>query len=153
VDGHRYSMRGELLDDLAPAADRLLSPPFARDYSTIAIGDGGNELGLGALRDTLKDKVMHGELIFCATPADHIIPSGISNWGAYALVAALSVLSGRCLMQPPEHERAILQSLLAAGAVDGCTKKCELSVDGIGWEDYGSTLAAMYAEIRASAIP
>ena len=153
LDGHRYSMRGEMLDDLVPAADRLLSPPFPRNYTTIAIGDGGNELGLGALRDALKDKVMHGEQIFCATPADHIIPSGISNWGAYALVAALSVLSGRCLMRPPEHELAILQSLLAAGAVDGCTKKCELSVDGIGWDDYGNTLAAMYAEIRTSATP
>ena len=151
VDGHRYSMRGELLDDLVPAADRLLSPPFPRNYTTIAIGDGGNELGLGGLRDALKDKVMHGELIFCATSADHIIPSGISNWGAYALVAAISVLSGRCLMRPPEHELAILQSLLAAGAVDGCTKKCELSVDGVGWDDYSKTLAAIYAETKASA--
>ena len=76
-DGHRYSMRGELLDDLAPAAERLLDPGFPRPYATIAIGDGGNELGLGALRDVLKDRIANGELIFCAAAADFVIPAGV----------------------------------------------------------------------------
>lgn len=144
VDGHRYSMRGERLDDLVAAADRLLAPhPACR---TIAIGDGGNELGLGRLRDSLKSRVTHGELIFCATPADYVIPAGISNWGAYALVAALSLLAGRLLLRPPEHERAVLQALLAAGAVDGCTRAPTLSVDGLDWDDYAIVLADIYRE-------
>ena len=143
-DGHRYSMRGEILDDLVPAADRLLAPqPACR---SIAIGDGGNELGLGSLRDSIKSRVAHGELIFCATPADYVIPAGISNWGAYALVATLSLLTGQLLLQPPEHERAVLQTLVAAGAVDGCTRKNELSVDGLDWEDYAKVLADIYQE-------
>ena len=144
VDGHCYSMRGEILDDLVPAADRLLAPRPA--CQTIAIGDGGNELGLGRLRDSLKSRVAHGDLIFCATPADYVIPAGISNWGACALVAALSLLAGRLLLRPPEHEHAVLQALLAAGAVDGCTHKNELSVDGLGWEDYATTIADIYRE-------
>ena len=144
TDGHRYSMRGEILDDLAPAADRLLAPrPACR---TIAIGDGGNELGLGSLRDSLKSRVAHGDLIFCATPADYVIAAGISNWGAYALVAALSLLAGRLLLQPPEHEHTVLQTLLAAGAVDGCTRKPTLSVDGLPWDDYAKVLADIYRE-------
>ena len=143
-DGHRYSMRGEILDDLVPAADRLLTPQPAR--KTIAIGDGGNELGLGRLRDSIKSRVAHGELIFCATPADYVIPAGISNWGAYALVATLSLLAGQLLLQPPEHERTVLQALLAAGAVDGCTRKNELSVDGLAWEDYAKVIADIYQE-------
>ncbi len=146
VDGHRYSMYGQILDDLVPAADRLLAPPALRNYQTIAIGDGGNELGLGTLRDTFKDRVTHGELIFCATPADYVIPAGISNWGAFALLAALSLVAGKCLMHPPAHEYAVLDALRLAGAVDGCTKKNEISVDGIGWDDYASTLSAIYDE-------
>jgi len=143
-DGHRYSMRGEILDDLVPAADRLLAPqPSCR---SIAIGDGGNELGLGSWRDSLKSRVAHGDLIFCATPADYVIPAGISNWGACALVAALSLLAGRLLLRPPEHELAVLQALLTAGAVDGCTRKNDLSVDGLGWQDYAQTLAEIYQE-------
>ena len=150
IDGHCYSMRGEILDDLVPAADHLLHPPFPRSFQTIAIGDGGNELGLGSLRDTLKGRVAHGDLIFCATPADYVIPAGISNWGAYALVAALSLLAGRRLSRPPEHERSVLQALLDAGAVDGCTRKQELSVDGILWESYVGTLTAIAAEVSAA---
>lgn len=147
-DGHRYSMRGERLDDLVAAADRLLAPQSA--YRTIAIGDGGNELGLGRLRDSLKSRVTHGELIFCATPADYVIPAGISNWGAYALVAALSLLAGQLLLRPPEHERAVLQALLAAGAVDGCTRAPTLSVDGLPWDDYAKVLAEIHRETLAA---
>jgi hypothetical protein len=146
ADGNLYSMRGERLDDLVPAADRLLAPqPSCR---TIAIGDGGNELGFGSLRASLKTRVVHGELIFCSTPADYVIPAGISNWGAYALVAALSLLAGRLLLRPPEHEQAVLRAMVAAGAVDGCTKKNEFSVDGLGWDAYSATLTDIYRETR-----
>ena len=144
IDGHRYSMRGQILDDLVPAADRLLTPESPRHFSTIAIGDGGNELGLGSLRESHMQHVKHGEIIFCATPADFVIPAGISNWGAYALVGALAALSGQPLMPPPEQERRVLERLLAAGAVDGCTGRAECSVDGIAWEDYAATLREMH---------
>jgi hypothetical protein len=148
ADGHRYSMRGELIDDLAPAADRLLAPPFPRSYRTIAVGDGGNELGFGSLRETLRDRVAHGELIFCCTPADYVIPAGISNWGSFALAAALSLLAGRLLIRPPQHELAVLRALFAAGAVDGCSREHALSVDGLAWDDYAGTLAGIHDETR-----
>ena len=147
LDGHRYSMRGERLDDIVPAADRLMPPAERRDYTTIAIGDGGNELGLGALRSRLKNRVAHGELIFCATPADYVIPAGVSNWGGHALVAALSVLSGRSLLRPVMHERRVLETLLAAGAVDGSLRKRALSVDGIGWDEYAQILTALHRAV------
>ncbi len=152
-DGHLYSMRGETLDDLVPKADRFLLSDFQCPYRTIAVGDGGNELGFGGLRAALKDKVAHGELIFCSTPADYVIPAGVSNWGAYALVAALSLLAGKCLLRSPEHEHAVLEALCIAGAVDGCTKKNEISVDGLGWDDYASTIGALYEETRSFLAP
>jgi len=150
IDGHRYSMRGEALDDLVPSADHLLQPTTPRHYRTIAIGDGGNELGMGSLRASLMPHVQHGELIFSATSADDVIPSGISNWGAYALVAALSLLAGRLLLRSPEQERTVLEALLAAGAVDGCTRLPALSVDGVAWDEYAATLSGIYTETRRS---
>ena len=146
VDGHRYSMRGEALDDLVPAADRLLVT--SAPYRTIGIGDGGNELGMGCLRDPLMAHVTHGELIFCATPADYVIAAGISNWGGSALVAALSLLSGRPLLRAPKHELEVLRAIVAVGSVDGCTRKNELSVDGLAWDDYATTLADIYRETQ-----
>ena len=136
IDGHRYSMRGEILDELVPSADRLLAPASARNYATIAVGDGGNELGMGHLRDSLMDRINLGELIFCDTEADHVIPAGISNWGAYALAASLAVLSGKPILIKPEDELAVLEAQVAVGAVDGCTRKNEVSVDGVPIADY-----------------
>lgn len=143
-DGHRYSMRGEILDDVAPAADRLFSPDPGRGWVTLAVGDGGNELGMGGLRETLKAEVSRGDLIFCASPADHTLACGISNWGGYALAAALSLLSGVLLLRTPDQERALLAALVEAGAVDGCTREKGLSVDGLTWEKYAETLHGMY---------
>ncbi|MDR0441391.1 MAG: DUF4392 domain-containing protein [Candidatus Accumulibacter sp.] len=149
ADGHRYSMRGEILDDLVVSADRLFAPPGKRNYATLAVGDGGNELGLGGLRQTLGGFVELGETIFCATPADHAIPAGVSNWGAYALAAALSLLAGRLLIQTPTHERSVLAAMVAAGAVDGCTQRCALSVDGLAWDEYASVPEAIRRETLA----
>lgn len=143
-DGHRYSMRGEVLDDIAPAADRLFGPDSERGWVTIAVGDGGNELGMGGLRDSLMAEVPLGRLIFCASPADHTLACGISNWGGYALAAALSLLSGAQLLRPPERERGLLSAMVEAGAVDGCTREPGLSVDGLPWEEYSRTLEEMY---------
>ena len=149
IDGHRYSMRGEILDELVPSADRLLAPPGTRNYATIAVGDGGNELGMGHLRDSLMDRINLGELIFCDTEADHVIPAGISNWGAYALAASLAVLSGTPILIRPEDELAVLEAQVAVGAVDGCTRKNEVSVDGVPIGDYLQTVSAIYAGCQA----
>ena len=149
IDGHRYSMRGEILDELVPSADRLLAPPGTRNYATIAVGDGGNELGMGHLRDSLMDRINLGELIFCDTEADHVIPAGISNWGAYALAASLAVLSGKPILIKPEDELAVLEAQVAVGAVDGCTRKNEVSVDGVPIADYLKTVSAIYDGCQA----
>lgn len=149
VDGHRYSMRGEILDDLVASADRLLAPPGERNFTTLAVGDGGNELGLGGLREALSARINQGRTIFCATAADHVVPAGISNWGAYALAAALSLLAGQRLIRTPAHERAVLAAMVAAGAVDGCTRQRALSVDGLAWDEYAPTLEAVYRETCA----
>ena len=149
IDGHRYSMRGEILDELVPSADRLLTPPGERSYATIAVGDGGNELGMGHLRDSLMDRINLCELIFCDTEADHVIPAGISNWGAYALTASLAVLSGKPILIKPEDELAVLEAQVAVGAVDGCTRKNEVSVDGVPIADYLKTVSAIYDGCQA----
>ncbi len=143
-DGHRYSMRGEILDDIAPAADSLFTADRGRGYSTIALGDGGNELGMGALREDCADFVPLGRRIFCANPADFTLAAGISNWGGYALAAALSLLSGVLLVKPAEKEGEVLSAILEAGAVDGCTGDRTLSVDGLPWGEYSRTLREMY---------
>jgi len=142
-DGHRYSMRGDILDDIAPSADILFTKDTRRGYATLAIGDGGNELGMGSLRAEFMSGVAFGDKIFCASPADHTIVAGISNWGGYALTAVLSLLSGALLLNTVEKEREVLSALVEAGAVDGCTRERTVSVDGLPWDEYSETLKEM----------
>lgn len=141
-DGHRYSMRGAVLDDIAPGADRLFTTRD-RSYATLAIGDGGNELGMGNFRESYMAHVSQGQKIFCASPADHALVAGISNWGAYALVAALSLLSGVLLLGTVERERDVLSAMIEAGAVDGCTGRSSFSVDELAGDEYFRTFVEM----------
>src|SRR5215472_14015672 len=92
ADGAPRNMRGEDISAFTTPLDELF---LAGPWQRIAIGDGGNEIGMGSLPASLIGAhVAHGETIACATPADHLIVAGVSNWGAYALIGALAVLRG-----------------------------------------------------------
>jgi hypothetical protein len=144
ADGHRYSMRGTILDDIAPAADALFTDPGTRIWKTAAIGDGGNELGMGSLRESCVAAVTMGERIFCAAGSDLPVAAGISNWGAYALAGAVSILAGRPVLPSPEEEMVVLQAVYEAGGVDGATREHTCSVDGLPADEYIQTIQQMY---------
>jgi hypothetical protein len=118
ADGRSYTMRGidvsptiVLLDDL------FTGGPWVR----IGIGDGGNEVGMGALsRELIASTVPNGGTIACVTPSDHLIVCGVSNWGAYAMLAALSLLLPRhadklLATLTPERDLRILETLVREG--------------------------------------
>ena len=61
-----------------------------------AVGDGGNEIGMGKLPAGLIARtVPNGAEIACVTSCDHLVVAGVSNWGAYGLMAALAVAAAR----------------------------------------------------------
>ncbi len=106
ADGAPRNMRGEDISAFTTPLDELF---LAGPWQRIAIGDGGNEIGMGSLPASLIGAhVAHGETIACATPADHLIVAGVSNWGAYALIGALAVIR--------DDWRATLIEWLDAGA-------------------------------------
>lgn len=147
ADGHRYSMRGAILDDIAPSADPLFTAPSKRGWKTMAIGDGGNELGMGSLRDSCVAAISLGEQIFCAASSDYPVAAGISNWGAYALAGAVSLVSGRMVLPDPEEELAVLEAVYKAGGVDGCTREHSLSVDSLPATEYLRLVHQMYNQV------
>lgn len=61
--------------------------------STVAIGDGGNELGMGKVYEQVVKHIPLGEIIANVTPADFAIASGVSNWAGYAVTLGLYVAS------------------------------------------------------------
>jgi hypothetical protein len=112
-----------------------------REFTTIGIGDGGNEIGMGkAPRQVLAADVLQGAPTACRTPADLLIVAGISNWGAYALAAGFLHLRDPSLLplafdaewHRRRWQRAIDRNLL----VDGRRGAPVLAVDGQPWEAY-----------------
>lgn len=61
--------------------------------STISIGDGGNELGMGKVHDQVVQHIPCGDVIACVVPTDFLIASGVSNWAGYAVSLGLYVVS------------------------------------------------------------
>jgi len=141
--GYR-SLRGELL--ATSPVDELLIAARARGLVTIGVGDGGNEAGLAGIRDEVSEALELGSEIATVVEADHAVVCGVSNWGALALVAALSLEAGRDLLPSEEGYRRDHEAIAAAGAIDGILKTSGLEVDGQPW----SASAAALAWARAS---
>jgi D-glutamate cyclase len=147
--GPPRNMRGEDLSRYVAPLDELFA---AGPWQTIAIGDGGNEIGMGSLpRPLITASVANGETIACVTPADHLIVAGVSHWGAHALIAGLAVLRpdwrATCLDCLDETlEKAILTTMVREGpAVDGVTLSHAVTVDGLDLAVHGARLRAIRA--------
>jgi hypothetical protein len=141
ADGRPRNMRGvDVGEWTAPLDDLFLGGPWTR----LAVGDGGNEIGMGRLPAGLVAReVPNGDTIACVTPCDHLVVAGVSNWGAYGLMAALAVvrpdwaatLAG---FLGAARDLAVTRAVVErAGAVDGVTARREATVDGFGPEVHG----------------
>lgn len=121
-DGRYYNMHGQDVSGAAPDFERVLG-----DCCTIAIGDGGNEFGLGRLpRAFFETRPM----IPPRSTAEVVINASTSNLGAYGLTAQLSVLAARDLVPEGPHEMALIEDLVKKGFVDGYSGNKVLKVDG-----------------------
>lgn len=142
--GPPRNMRGEDISAWTAPLERIFE---AGSWTRIAIGDGGNEVGMGALpQATVASVVANGGLIHCSVGCDALIVAGTSNWGAAGLVAALAVLRPTLwltlapLLDPSWSWRVLAAIVHNAGAADGVLRVGALSVDGLAWATYASVL-------------
>lgn len=151
ADGAPRNMRGLDISSYTAPLDELF---MAGPWETIAIGDGGNEIGMGSLpRELIARHIENGAAIACVTPARHLMVAGVSNWGAYALLAALAVLRDDwrkkilgCL--DPALDKAVLKAMVLHGpAVDGVSRLRAMTVDSLDLAIHHNKLR----EIRALA--
>jgi D-glutamate cyclase len=147
ADGHLRNMRGSDISGHAAPMDRLFS---AGPWRTIAIGDGGNEIGMGRVpRPLIAEHVPWGETIGCVVPADFLIAAGVSHWGAYAVLAALAELRPDWSMAmraglDPALDRAVVEAMVRDGpAVDGVSLQRTASIDGLEMQVHHDLLEAI----------
>jgi len=114
---------------------------------TIAIGDGGNEIGMGNVRTRLARGGRLMARIASVVPVDHLVVAGTSNWGAYGDVAALERLTRRALLHTGAIERRLIQACVQAGAVDGIKRTREPSVDGLAADVHAGIVDLLRAAV------
>lgn len=144
ADGRPRNMRGvDVSAWTAPLDDLFLGG----DWTKIAVGDGGNEIGMGRLpAGLIARSVPNGEQIACVTPCDHLVVAGVSNWGAYGLLAVLAVQQAAWSgtlhkFLTAERDLAVTRAIVdKAGAVDGVTARREPTVDGFTAEIHGALI-------------
>jgi hypothetical protein len=142
-----HTMRGrDITAGMSPA--HLLFEAAGRQtrpVTTVGIGDGGNEIGMGKVPwEVIRRNVPGGGLVACRVPVDYLIVCGVSNWGAYGLAAGVRLLRDqprdRALFDV-KRERDLLRIMVERGPlVDGVTGKPTVSVDGLPFERYAEPL-------------
>lgn len=123
ADGCYYNMRGE---DISPRAACFDTFMRLADCPTIAIGDGGNEIGMGNIAEALQGL----DIVPAVTTCSELVIADVSNWAAHGLITLLAYWSGRDLLGDIDS-LAILEYLSARGSVDGVTRRNELTEDGL----------------------
>ncbi len=144
ADGKPRNMRGADVSPWTLPLDDLFT---GGAWIRLAVGDGGNEIGMGKLaRALIAETVPNGAAIASATTCDHLVVAGVSNWGAYGLMAALAVLKQGwrapiLRFLSAERDLAVTRAIVEqAGAVDGVTARAEPTVDGLGADVHGAVV-------------
>ncbi|XP_005047490.1 PREDICTED: UPF0317 protein C14orf159 homolog, mitochondrial isoform X2 [Ficedula albicollis] len=155
ADGNYYNARKVNIKHLVDPIDELfLAAQTIPGVTTTGVGDGGNELGMGKVKDAVKKHIKNGDVIACDVEADFTVVAGVSNWGGYAIACALSVLRccdtherylrravgfprtpspGLWLPALPSvtKEEKLLKTLVQLGVRSGKTASLEMEVDGL----------------------
>jgi hypothetical protein len=138
-EGLYRNMHGQDISRYNASVDYL----FLDHPSTVGIGDGGNEIGMGNLASIIPT-VPTLVKAPCVTTTTRLVISSVSNWGGYGLVAALSIQTGRDLLPSVEAEQELVRRIVDLGAVDGMSTRPEYRVDGFSLEENSQTVVRLH---------
>lgn len=165
-DGNCFTMRGINMNKRNLIAPLHKIIEYAAPKKFLAVGDGGNEMGMGKVLDKIKQHIPKGDQIGCTVAADHLVAASVSNWGGYAVAAGAAVMRAsqeskskeemqvkvaewveKCV--PNEQEEIdLLNRCVAKGCRDGVSGKVEATVDGMPLE----TSMQCLRDLRAAAL-
>lgn len=139
ADGIYCSMRGIDYGMDRARIDYVFDEAARRGLPTVAVGDGGNEIGMGAVAAAVRTHVRFGDArpeggagIGAITGADILVTAAVSNWGCYAIVGALAArLKDSRLVHTAEMEDTLLKRGVEIGLINSVDGVIDANVDGI----------------------
>jgi len=151
--GQYHNSVGENITAYTAPLDKVFEKLSRLGKPFIAFGDGGNEAGMGLIKDAVEMHVPHGEVCICpcsggiasTTSATHLVTASISDLGFYGAMALADIQAYRQTLKNMHHAA---EALFAAGCVDAFRGPNNLGVDGLGI-DAVEAVAAILARIAA----
>lgn len=127
--GEYHNAIGLTVTELEAKQDALFIKAQQMGILNIAIGDLGNELGMGTISETLEKYIPYaregacncpcGGGIAVATKADNIITATVSDWGCYAMIAAIAYLKENIdIMQDDFLQKETIVCASRSGMID-----------------------------------
>lgn len=127
--GVYHNAVGKDVSELEAKSDVLWDMLRSMGILNIAIGDLGNEIGMGAIAEHIKKYVPFtapeecicgcGGGILAASSADHVITATCSDWGCYGLMAALAYLKRDMeILHREEMEAEVMRVASRSGLID-----------------------------------
>lgn len=136
-DGLIHNMLGQEISEPQGKLDYLFREARSKGIATLAIGDGGNEIGMANIAADIRNYGSAQPDLLPTTPVDLLLTATISNWGAYALAAALAADTGiLAAMNTPELEERVLNASANAGFHDPIYGAVFPGADGCGLETH-----------------
>lgn len=127
--GHYHNAAGMDVTELEAKTDVLWNNLRSLEILSIAIGDLGNEIGMGTIGEHIRTYVPFtapgecccgcGGGILAASTADHIITATCSDWGCYGMIAALAYLKKDMeILHREELEAELMRVASRSGMID-----------------------------------
>ncbi|MGM9628502.1 MAG: DUF4392 domain-containing protein [Faecousia sp.] len=159
--GVYHNATGLDVTELEAKQDVLFEKLQTMGVLNIAIGDLGNEIGMGSIHETLEAYIPYAAKNACRcgcgggiavrTKADNIITATVSDWGCYAMIAALAYLmENPDIMHTPELEREAMETACHNGMIDMYGWLIP-AIDGFGTE-INLPIVALMREMVISAL-
>lgn len=126
---------GSIFTEDAVDISALVTEGTKRGLLTVGMGDHGNELGFGAIWDTVAKTMPKGEILGTVVATEILLPAMMSNWACYGIEAAIAYLLKRPeLIHSPAMEERIVRACLDAGGLEAMFCTTEFWVDGLDGE-------------------
>lgn len=146
-----YNQEGRILTSWAndsteymAKVDFLIQEMQQQGKLLIGIGDGGNEIGMSAIAQGIRDFLRQGDTIVPICRTDALVVASVSNWGAYGVAACLAFLGQDIgVFHNVNLERRILHACVDAGLIDGLTSRVEEGTDGLEVEIHAAVVAIL----------
>lgn len=154
-EGHYHYGRGEKnIPDIFAKIDQLFDIARQKGFFTVGIGDGGNELGMGNIRDVIRQKLPFGDKIAPSVEVSLLVSATVSNFGCYGIEACLAAITGNVnVLHSPEQEAALIDACVREGAVDGVTGFVEPFVDALPVEVCTGLVSMLRAIVKNGLTP